>query len=161
MYRYKYEKYKNKYLQSKYNNKSDFIGGGSIDGYYYKNNIQYKTFKTDENKYISYYEENINTINDTDITKELKKPNPTKILVIDNIDSFNHFTNKYGQYGKDLETIYIQWDRVLNDYKGFYLDQTNNNLIIQRHQYAYYKQYRLDSWWSYEYKPYGVMIFDK
>lgn len=158
MYKYKYEKYKNKYLNYK---KNYLVGGGSIDGYYYKDNIQYKTFKTDENNYVSYYEENVDNIRDGEFTRELKRPDPTKILLIDNIESFDHFTNKYGQYGRDLETLYIKWDRVMNDYKGFYLDQTNTNLFILRHQYAYYKKYRLDSWWSYEYKPYSVMIFDR
>lgn len=154
-YKYKYNKYKHKYL---------IHNGGSIQGDYYKENNynrQYRVFKTYENKYISYYEAIPTEINKNDFTTNLKKPDPKKILLIDNVETFDFFTNKYGQICKDLETSYIQWNRVANDYKGFYLNSSNTDLFIQKHEYVNYKVYRLNSWWVEEYNVNGVMIFDK
>jgi len=151
----KYKQYKAKYLKLK-----KFFESGSITGSYYQDNKKYNVFKTDENKYISYQPYFISSINKYITTKNLKRPQPDKILIIDSVNNFDHFTNKYGDIDFNNDHIYIKWDNVAKDYKGFYLDKTNKNLIILRHHYAYFKKYRLLSWWDYEHDNINqVMVF--
>ena len=84
-----------------------------------KNNEQYQVFKTDEKKYMSFKEVSHTSIDINEFTTDLK-PNRDKILLINDDFTFDNFTKKYGQLTKDLQYIYIQWDRVARDFKGFY-----------------------------------------
>jgi hypothetical protein len=140
--------------------KSQTGGKNTYGSYYFKNGIPYKTIQTYEMNYVSYYEKAFANMDQSDFTTDLRKPNRDKILFINNTNTFDQFTNKYGFYESDLETCYIKWDRVANDYRGVYLDQTNNVLQIERRQYVFYKMYRLNSWWE-DYDIVNVAIFDK
>jgi hypothetical protein len=159
-YKYKYKKYKLKYLNNNKINNYKIIGG-SIQDYYYKDNKLYKVFVTDDNKRMSYYEEFRSNIDLSKFTTNLKRPQIDKILLIDTIELFDHFTNKYGLVATDLRSICIQWEKVANDYAGFYLDQSNVDLMRQRGEQTMYKMYRLTSWVKYEYTAINVIIFDK
>lgn len=52
------------------------------------------------------------------------KPNKSKILRINNKDSFDEFTNKYGKVNRKNKRINIAWNKVANNYKGFYLSSS-------------------------------------
>ena len=86
----------------------------------------------------------------------------SKILHIKTVDDFDEFTAKYGDIGSDdddpdMEYIFIYWNKVANDYKGFYLEEFLNS---DRFEEAPFKDQTTSSWWSYEYDPkYGVIIF--
>ena len=79
-------------------------------------------------------------------------PNIDKILIIDNIDSFDEFTNKYGflrDRDKDKEyNISIKWSKVDNDYKGVYIDK-DIEIHPVRYKMAFYKGKKYISWWVY------------
>jgi len=49
------------------------------------------------------------------------KPNKTKILELDNKNSFDSFTEKYGFIDKKDKNVYIKWDQVNKKYKGIYV----------------------------------------
>ena len=152
MYKFYYKKYKSKYLNLKKQ-----IGNGYTTGFYEQNGKKYISFKTENGNYISIYEEPIENFKLDDQTNNLKKPNPTKIITINTIDQFDHFTTKYGSLTRD-KIIYINWEKVSKDYKGFYLNKSKE-LYLQRHDFAMYKMNRYPSWWSYEYNFINVIIF--
>jgi len=95
---------------------------------------------------------------------EIKEPPNKKILIIQDIDSFDEFTEKYGLLGSDDEDeenefIYIKWNKVADQYKGFYL---NVGLSSERYSTATYKDKSYISWWENEYKLIsGVIIFEE
>lgn len=153
-YVYKYHKYK-----AKYNNlKKKLIGGNPIGTFDY-NNHKYISAISHNDRTYSYYEVNPNLINPNDYTKDVK-PNITKILRINDMDTFDMFTNRYAVMYPDGDKFYlrINWDRVSKDFKGFYLDN-NNMLKLNRYSYTFYKNKRVTSWMSIEKIPLSVMMF--
>lgn len=70
-----------------------------------------------------------------------------KILLIDNIKSFDKFTNKYGQISGQAACshIKINWDSVNMDYNGFYLDK-NQDFYNSRYKKAFYNNKKYTSW---------------
>lgn len=66
-----------------------------------------------------------------------------KIVVIDDVTSFDKFTNKYGFLSKN--DISINWIKLNQDYDGFYIDK-DNDFFRQRQKKAYYKGNKYDSW---------------
>lgn len=163
MNKYKYMKYKSKYNRIKQLlSEGGLSEGGFPDGFYYKDDKtkQYKVFKTDDKKFISYYQEMASSIDPDEFTTDMKKPDKEKILLIDSIDTFDEFTNRYGNVTENGKSVYIQWDRVAKNYKGFYLNLENTDLFINRHEHTTYKKNRIQSWWLYEYTMRGVLIFD-
>ncbi len=159
----KYKKYKQKYLELKQLKQVHQFGGS-------QHNIVH--YNTKANNYISYYMELYGAINKDDFTTDMRKPDKTKILLINSDFLFDIFTNKYGgitpYYNPYYEypdinqhSIYINWDKVAKDYKGFYLEHTDNKLSLLRKSYASYNKIRLTSWWLNEYERFGtgVIIF--
>jgi len=67
------------------------------------------------------------------------------ILFIDNIKSFDKFTNKYGSILKS--DIIINWIQVAKDYDGFCIDK-NNNFEKDRYEKAFYENKLFTSWWN-------------
>lgn len=158
-YKQKYINYKIKYLKLKkevntlLNSEYKYgIGKFEMDG------INYKSLKTDDGKFFSYYDKSIGELKEYQKTKNLKKKDPTKVLIIDDINLFDIFTNKYGKLNRN-KIIYIQWDKVSEDYGGFYLE-SNNDLRQARHLFAVLNKQRYQSWWKYEYKYSTVMVFN-
>lgn len=49
----------------------------------------------------------------------------TKILIINNENDFDNFTDKYGKYDKKDNNIYINWKKVAHKYKGVYLTSSS------------------------------------
>jgi len=143
-YRQKYFKYKKKYLKL-------------LESGYQKNGKYYDVYKTIDGNFMSYYRDS--GLDKYQITDDLRKPNRSKILVIDSIKVFDFFTQKYGVVHDDA--VYIKWNKVSNDYKGFYLNQENKNLFFERHDHIIFKFRRLKSWWSNEYNFVGILIFDQ
>ena len=68
-----------------------------------------------------------------------------KILLIDNIDAFDEFTNKYGYVVAGV--IEIDWMKVRKDYKGIYIDK-DIGIKPARYATAFFKGKRYKSWWG-------------
>jgi len=70
-----------------------------------------------------------------------------KILLIDDIRSFDKFTNKYGFLVRKKSDSYIDisWDNVNKDYDGFYIDK-DNDFEKERYETAFYKGHEFPSW---------------
>jgi hypothetical protein len=156
--KHKYMKYKLKYMKLK--NTSINQSGGENIGIYMADGKHYRSHTTLDGKMYSYYEKEINKIDKDEITQNLKRPEPDKILVVDTIALFDHLTSKYGSLNKTFDIIYIRWDKLKEDYKGFYLDQ-NNDLAMERRSHAMFKYKRYISWWGNEYRAQNVIIFNK
>jgi len=166
-YKQKYYEMKRKYLESKnillhmIENKHIQKGGvfsigvydDEVDGH------RYKVYRTDEHKNFVFREVPFREIDKSDLTSDLRKPDRTKILYINDLDTFNYFTNKYGIYGE--WELYIDWAKLSRTYKGFYLNKDNKDLFANVYAKARKGKFRLDSWWSNEYEKltYDVMIF--
>ena len=161
MYKQKYQKYKKKYLGLK-----EMMGKGRTVGFYEMDGQKYLSFRTDNGYYVSFYEERLDNIKEEDKTTNLHKPHKNKILVVDSAYTFDYFTNKYGELkrGQFVDGVYregnifINWDKVAKDYKGFYLSQ-NKELRMSRFTHAPFKKIRYKSWWEYEFTYYNVLIF--
>lgn len=162
----KYFKYKAKYF--KLLNKMD---NAHYNSHFYKNEDydpenKYLVFKTNDNNRFSFKEDYPENIKNYETTNNAKRKQKDKILYIRTIDDFDNFTNKYGSMGtKDKRPcyIYINWDKVANNFKGFYLDVKNENLHMMRFDKAILRnKFRLKSWWSYEYDKmtHNIMIFE-
>ena len=61
---------------------------------------------------------------DKDEFIQLNKPNKSKILRINNKDSFDTFTEKYGAINKKDKKVHIKWDLVNKDYKGVFIESS-------------------------------------
>lgn len=68
-----------------------------------------------------------------------------KILLIDDVRSFDKFTGKYGFI--DKSDISIKWDKVKKDYDGISIDKDNFFEKNRRHK-AYFHDQLYDSWWE-------------
>lgn len=157
-YSQEYQKYKSRYLQQKQIGSSKIIGSYSEPG----KEDRRLVMVTDDNVYVSYVIKSIDKYNSSQITSDLKKPNKNKILIIQDIDTFDNFTKKYGQISFNRKHIYIQWYRVANDYKGFYLDKSNVDLALRRKSKLNYGPFdkSFNSWYAVEYSGItGVMVF--
>lgn len=158
-YKHKYEKYKIKYikLRNEMNQDNfgepkelDLLGHPRIKG----------TLVTYEGYRIPYHEELIESIPESLITKDPSKPS-NKILVIDNIDSFDTFTKLYCKDVFDKKFMYVRWDRVASKFMGFYLDRSKKDLYLLRQDMHNYKDREMfDSWWR-NYDVLNVIVFDK
>lgn len=106
-----------------------------------------------------------------EITKDidsLSKVSAKKILLIDNLDDFDSFTEMYGSlnvfldeniktYGKQTDLL-INWDKVEDIYKGVFL---KNGLKGDRFDDAFYKGTTYPSWWKSEFTFPDVLMFVK
>lgn len=62
-----------------------------------------------------------------DFTKSLSRPTKSKILMIDNKNDFDSFTQKFGKINKKDNRLYIEWNKLSLKYKGFYLTSSSLN----------------------------------
>ena len=91
-----------------------------------------------------------NDFTENDYTEWSDGVNNTKILKIDNVQTFDKFTNKYGYILKNNK-IGIIWKKVNNDWKGFYFDKDSfTDFYLHRFKKAFYNGKKYDSWWSNE-----------
>lgn len=105
-------------------------------------------------------------VGDDDFVSINEEPNNNKILMVNNIDDFDEFTYRYGglakyadvdkEYG-DEAILYIKWNKVAKNYKGFYLDV---GIADKRQQQAFYKDKGYKSWWSREYPFENIIMFE-
>lgn len=79
-----------------------------------------------------------------------------KILLVDDVKSFDKFTNKYGILIKGGK-VKIDWEKVNHDYDGFYLDKDAD--FKARSKNIFYKNNEYPSWLSNIHKG-VVYIFD-
>lgn len=161
-YEQKYIKYKLKYLQLKHIQHNNVQHGGFAPaGLYEWKDKMIKSTRTLEDKYFSFYEKSPIYLQDKDKTTELK-PDKTKVLVVDSIDTFDAFTNKYCSliYTDDDAILYVKWDKVARDFMGFYLIRSPD-LKLARYSNAMFKGKRCISWWKHEYSLINVMIFSE
>ncbi len=165
-YKEKYHKAKKEYLELKkhlLDININMKGGALSDGTFKENGFLYKVYRTEDNNRFTFREVPFREIEKNRLTSNTRKPDKNKIMFIDDIETFDWFTLKYGMY--DQWHMYISWDRVAKDYGGFYLNRNNDEL--KKHRYARARKgsegkFRMESWWAAEYKrmPYDVMIFD-
>jgi len=167
-YKQQYNEMKQKYLDLK--NKllnSTQIGGHNrlhAEGTYKMNGHLYTVYRTEDNQMFSFRLVNPRDIDfKRDTTNDTRKPNKDKIMYINDRDTFDWFTFKYGMY--DKYHMYIAWDRVANDYKGFYLNRKNKSLYLDRYEIARkgsQGKFRMKSWWAHEYEkmPSSIWMFE-
>lgn len=150
-----YKKYKQLYLQQK--GAARIIGSYSDPG----KEDRRLVMVTDDNVYVSYVIKSIDKYHGK-TTSDLKKPNKNKIFVIKDIDTFDNFTKKYGKISYSRKHIFIQWYRVANDYKGFYLDKSNVDLALRRKSRLVFGPFEktYNSWYAVEHSNItGTMVF--
>ncbi len=119
----------------------------------------YNVYRTEDYRTFSFREVTFRDIKKEDLTNNLRRPDKTKVLYINDLNTFNYFTNKYGRY--DTWNIYVAWDKVANDFKGFYLNKDNKELFLDVYAKARKGKYRMGSWWANEYHGLtnNVMVF--
>lgn len=144
------QKYKDKYYKS-------IESYGAHTSYFRYDNQDMKSIRTNDGQYISYYTVPIDTLQEDEFTINVMKPQPDKILKIDNTETFDIFTNKYGNIENQQDYIFIKWNQVAHDYKGFYINKDNVGLYLSKHAFTNYKKWILKSWWSYEYDSFDIL----
>jgi hypothetical protein len=165
-FKHEYLKIKQQYIELKqiiFKSNSNMIGGIRSDGTYNMDGNLYLVRRTEDNKRFSFKEEPFSKFDKYDLTSNTKKPDKTKILYINDEETFDWFSLKYAQY--DQFHMYVEWDKVAMDYKGFYLNKDNKDLYLRKHGTARkgsMGKFRSTSWWVHEYDKltYNVMIFD-
>lgn len=156
-YEQKYHKYKSKYNKLKENS--------FAIGYFNNDGKHYKTYKTDNGNIFSFNEVSLNKLNNYETTNNSIIRRKDKILFIDTIKDFDIFTKKYGlpkKVGNQFHHVFIQWDKVSENFKGFYLNGDNKELYIERHDNIMFKnKFMLKSWWSMDYDKItkNIMLF--
>jgi hypothetical protein len=141
----KYQKYKNKYIQLKRQQKE-------------------KHYVTDQGIYIYYNEINFEDLSPSDITFDPTKNAKDKVLVINDVSAFDQFTKLYCDANFEQRYVFIKWDKVMCNYRGFYLNQDNALLKLMAYDmYNYKDRHMFTSWWSKEYANITskVIIFNK
>lgn len=151
-YEYKYNKYKNKYIKLRREIEEKLQNTKKIK----------KTFETYDGYRIPYHEEYIENIPETLITKNPAKRS-NKILVIDTVEAFDTFTKLYAKEVFDKKYMYVRWERVAQNFMGFYINRNNKTLYLERYDIHNYKDKDMfDSWWRKELSnEVNVIIFDK
>jgi hypothetical protein len=153
-YEHKYKKYKTKYLELRRNaniKELDSLGNPRIKG----------VLETYDGYRVPYHEELIESVPESLITKDPAGKSQNKILVIDNINSFDIFTKLYAKEVFDKKYMYVRWERVASKFMGFYIDRSNKELYLLRHDMHNYKDREMfDSWWL-NYDILNVVMFDK
>lgn len=85
--------------------------------------------------------------NEDDFIDVKSKSNQIKIVIIDDIKSFDVFTRKYGfkQETQKRKFIDLKWNEIKKHYKGFYIE---NSRILQENRYkvAFLSDERYGSW---------------
>lgn len=103
-------------------------------------------------------------IDDSEFTRITDPITHDKILLIDDVRSFDKFTTKYGfikkNEGKDKSHIDIDWNKIKISYDGFYIDK-DNDFYNNRYKNAFYKNNLYNSWWSVNKIEAGVVYLFK
>ena len=87
------------------------------------------------------------------------KHNNDKILIVNNKNSFDDFTEKYGYINKKDKQLYIKWDQVHRHYKGIYIQ---SSALDDRDDTIPYKGKTVQNWINYDFnKLDDVIIFKK
>lgn len=86
--------------------------------------------------------------------------NIKKILVINNIDSFDKFTEKYGKMNKKEKKVHVQWNLVAEHYRGIYIE--TSALGSRKDIMPYKNKTTTENWLNYDYDYLDkVIIFVK
>lgn len=87
-------------------------------------------------------------IDEEDFIRIYEKEKPNKILLIDDVKSFDLFTNEYGMPSKkNNNEININWYDVYKDFDGFYIDK-DNDFIESRSETVFFQDQKYSSWYS-------------
>lgn len=79
----------------------------------------------------------------------IKSVDKNKILIINDINSFDIFTEKYGKMHKEDKKVHIQWSTVASHYKGIYIE---SSAIGSRDDIMPYKnKTTVENWLDYDY----------
>lgn len=134
--------------------------GSVVYSYYDENNEHRILYETDDGDKLSYTTRMPSEFKNEDFTFKTW-PKKTKIIHIDNVPQFDSFTRSYGKYDKTKDTMYIDWKKVSEDFRGFYMDIGNKDLIFERYDTMPYFNKMVGSWWKYEYNTFEVILFDE
>ena len=104
-----YQKYIDLYTKYK-KNFQEFGFIISTDDYGTNENIV--VFQTGDNKIIKFKLLRYRNIPEGSFTYDVINSDPMRILIIDNIEDFDYFTNKYADLYEFNETIFIKWDET-------------------------------------------------
>lgn len=114
-----------------------------------KDNFELATFDVIKSPFSArVYDENElrekNFIDIYDKSKDKKQ----KILKLDDIKSFDKFTNEFGYLytnRKNKQSIKIDWSKVSSKYKGIYIDK-DSDIYEDRIKFAFFNDIKLTSW---------------
>lgn len=154
--RHRYYKYKAKYLELR--NKLNLNLSRQ------KSDKIMKTFETHDGYRVPYHEEYLENISPELIINDPTKGslNFDKILIINTVEAFDIFTKLYCKEVFDQKYMYVRWEHVAKNFRGFYIDRNNKELYLERYDMCNYKDKDMfDSWWSKEFDNTNVVIFDK
>ena len=155
MYKRKYTKYKQKYLNLKRIRKipgiqnvkddlpkyRDVAIPKDLDPHYLGDNYKFRLLVSNIR---------FNDIEEDNIVNTVQKWGRDKILYLNTVNGFDDFTDKYGII--DNGKLFIRWADVANDYKGFGMDGTvNNDLYNKRFNKAFFEHNIYKSWWKREF----------
>lgn len=155
---HKYIKYKTKYnnlkltLESQYKVSKEEITDELDDIEPYKNTIT--TTQGDE---VFYEIDKLETQKKSLFTTKVV-PNKFTILLINDIATFDIFTNKYGYI--DGVSVKIDWKQVKGDFKGIYLSPSTE-LKQTRFDKLLFKGNTYESWWEDDWEIDAVLILNK
>jgi hypothetical protein len=84
-----------------------------------------------------------------DFIKVSSKINKNKILMINDRDSFDVFTSKYGELNREENKIFIKWKEVTKNYKGIYI--TTSCLGSREEDIPFKDKVTKENWLNYDY----------
>lgn len=82
----------------------------------------------------------------------------TKILMINNKDSFDDFTEKYGRLNKKDKQVYIRWKKVSRQYRGIYI---TSSALDDREKVIPFRGKTVNNWIEYDYNNIDKVILFK
>lgn len=135
-YKRKYNKYKKKYMILRTRLESSIIDAEDtrpLESKISSNNVEISIIKKRVNEYEPYM-----------FTNKLSR-NIMQILKIDNIETFDKFTNKYTEIKND--TLKINWEKLSEDFKGIYI-VNEPQLRLKRYTKASKNGQTYKSWWT-------------
>ena len=148
-YKAKYKALKNKFIDLMDNNESSIVD--QEDTRSLESKISYNSVE------VSILRKDISEFSEDDFTTKVLE-NSEMILKIDNIETFDKFTDEYTKAQGDK--LKIDWEKASEDFKGLYIENIPE-LRMQRYRKANKNGISYTSWWVLEMDTNDVIIFDR
>lgn len=133
-----------KFVESEVNKETHIVNNPILSRLYMENDFT-------KSSYISFGVNSRKLLRQGPYNIELKDK---KILQIFTLNSFDKFTNQYGEIKKDI--LKIKWNEVKKHYAGIYLD-VESDIKKKRKYHAYYDGEKVKSWIINENVIWGVV----